>query len=80
MSILVVAEHDNHNLKPATLNAVSAALKIGEVTVIVAGHQCEAVGEEAAKIVGVSKVIVSSDAAFANGLAVSHVPTCVASV
>lgn len=69
MSILVVAEHDNHNLKPATLNAVSAALKIGEVTVIVAGHQCEAVGEEAAKIVGVSKVIVSSDAAFANGLA-----------
>jgi len=69
MSILVVAEHDNSELKAATLNAVTAAKALGEVSILVAGHQCAAVAEAAAKIDGVTKVLVADDPAFANGLA-----------
>lgn len=57
MSILVIAEHDNAGLKAATLNAVTAAIKIGvEVHVLVAGAGCAAVAEQAAKVAGVAKV------------------------
>ncbi len=69
MSILVVAEHDNSELKAATLNAVTAAAELGEVTLLVAGSDCGAVAEQAAKVAGVAKVAVADDAAFANGLA-----------
>jgi len=69
MSILVVAEHDNSELKAATLNTVTAAAQMGEVTVLVAGANCAGVAEAAAKIIGVAKVVVADDAAFANGLA-----------
>jgi len=69
MSILLVAEHDNSELKSATLNAVTAAAELGEVTVLIAGHNCTGVADQAAKVSGVTKVIVADDAAFANGLA-----------
>ena len=69
MSILVVAEHDNSELKSATLNAVTAASELGEVTLLVAGLDCGSVAEQAAKVAGVAKVIVADDGAFANGLA-----------
>jgi electron transfer flavoprotein alpha subunit len=69
MSILVVAEHDNSELKSATLNAVTAASELGEVTLLVAGLDCGAVADQAAKVAGVAKVIVADDGAFANGLA-----------
>jgi electron transfer flavoprotein alpha subunit len=69
MSILVVAEHDNSELKPATLNAVTAAQELGDVTILVAGQNCASVGEQAAKVAGVAKVVVADDAAFADGLA-----------
>ncbi len=69
MSILVVAEHDNSELKAATLNTVTAAAQMGDVTVLVAGANCAGVAEAAAKIIGVAKVVVADDAAFANGLA-----------
>lgn len=68
MSILVVAEHDNSELKAATLNAVTAAAELGEVTILVAGQDCAAVADQAAKVAGVAKVIVADDAAFAHGL------------
>ncbi|MDK9702595.1 MAG: FAD-binding protein [Sulfuritalea sp.] len=59
MSILVIAEHDNAGLKAATLNAVTAAAKIGgDIHVLVAGAGCGAVAEQAAKVTGVSKVKV----------------------
>jgi electron transfer flavoprotein alpha subunit len=59
MSVLVIAEHDHRVLKPATLNTVSAARKLGEsVTVLVAGHQCRAAAESAAKVQGVAKVVL----------------------
>ena len=59
MGILVIAEHDNASLKAATLNAVTAALELGEVTVLVAGHACAAPADEAAKINGVAKGLMA---------------------
>ena len=68
MSVLVIAEHDGKQLKPGTANAVTAAGRMGgEVTVLVAGHQCADAAKAAAKLTGVSKVL-HSDAAHYNGL------------
>ena len=70
MSILVIAEHDNKALNGATLNVVAAAQKIGgDITVMVAGSGAQAVAEQAAKVAGVSKVLLADDAAYANQLA-----------
>lgn len=70
MAILVIAEHDNATLKPATLNVVTAAAKIGgEIALLVAGSGCKPVAEEAAKVSGVSKVLLADDAALAHPLA-----------
>lgn len=70
MSILVIAEHDNKALNAATLNVVAAAQKIGgDITVLVAGSGAQAVAVQAAKVAGVSKVLLADDAAYANQLA-----------
>ena len=69
MSVLVVAEHDNATLKPATLNAVTAAAQLGEVAVLVAGANCRGVAEAAARIGGVAKVLLADDAAYEHRLA-----------
>jgi electron transfer flavoprotein alpha subunit len=70
MSILVIAEHDQSNLKPSTLNTVAAASKIGgEVHVLVAGAGCAGAGQAAAQVAGVSKVLVADAACLADGLA-----------
>ena len=70
MAILVYAEHDNKELKKATLNTVTAASKIGgDIVVLVAGLGCEAVAEQAAKVAGVSKVLCASNPAFEHQLA-----------
>ncbi len=70
MSILVVAEHDNASIKSATLNTVTAAKAIGgDIVVLVAGADCAAAGEAAAKIDGVSKVLVADNAAYGHQLA-----------
>ena len=58
MTALVIAEHDNHSIKPATLNTVTAAAQCGaEVHVLVAGQGAEAAAQAAAQIAGVAKVI-----------------------
>ena len=68
MSVLVIAEHDGKQLKPGTANAVTAAAKMGgDVTVLVAGHQCAEAAKAAAKMAGVKKVL-HSEAAHYNGL------------
>lgn len=68
--ILVYAEHDNSSLKAETLKTVAAAQKIGgDIHLLVAGHNCGAVAEEAAKVSGVAKVLVADNAAYANQLA-----------
>ena len=70
MTALVIAEHDNASLKASTLNTITAATQCaGDVHVLIAGHQCDAVAAAAAQIAGVSKVIVADGAQFAAGLA-----------
>jgi electron transfer flavoprotein alpha subunit len=70
MTTLIVAEHDNAHLKPATLNVVTAAQKLGQpIDILVAGQNCRAPAEAAAKIPGVAKVILVDDAAYAHPLA-----------
>ncbi|WP_350646871.1 FAD-binding protein [Pseudomonas sp. HY13-MNA-CIBAN-0226] len=69
MTILVIAEHDNKVVAPATLNTVAAAAKIGgDIHVLVAGLGAGAVAEAAAKIAGVAKVLVADNAAYAHQL------------
>ncbi|TSB02088.1 electron transfer flavoprotein subunit alpha/FixB family protein [Sphingorhabdus contaminans] len=74
MSVLVFVEHDNASVKDATLAAVTAAGKLGEVHALVAGSGCAAVAQEAAKIAGVTKVHVADDAAYAHQLAENVAP------
>ena len=70
MTALVIAEHDNASLKPATLNAVAAAQACGgDVHVLVAGHNAAAAAQAAAQIAGVAKVLHADGPALAHGLA-----------
>jgi electron transfer flavoprotein alpha subunit len=70
MSILVLAEHDNAELKPATLNTVTAAKAIGgDIHVLVAGEGCGGVADAAAKIDGVTKVLVADAPEYGHRLA-----------
>lgn len=70
MSILVIAEHDNARLNAATLKTLTAATQIGDdVTVLVAGYQCQAVADEVAQAAGVSKVLLADNAVYAHFLA-----------
>lgn len=78
MSVLVVAEHDNSEISPATLNTVTAAVEIGgDVAVLVAGSGSAGAAEAAAKIAGVSKVLHADAAEYANGLAENVAPLVV---
>ena len=70
MAILVLADHDNAHLSDQTAKALTAATKIGsDVHVLVAGAGAKAAAEQAAKLSGVSKVLVAEDASLANNLA-----------
>ena len=70
MTILVIAEHDNATLKDATHKTVTAAAAISTpVHVLVAGENCAAVAEAAAKIAGVEKVLLADAPAYARQLA-----------
>lgn len=70
MAILVYAEHDNAELKKATLSTVTAATQMGgDVHVLVAGSGCKPVAEQAAKVAGVSKVICVDNPAYEYQLA-----------
>jgi electron transfer flavoprotein alpha subunit len=70
MSILVIAEHDNNNIKGSTLNTVAAASEIsGEISLLVAGSNCTSVLDEAQTINNVSKIISVDDEKYANFLA-----------
>ncbi|MEP6740435.1 MAG: electron transfer flavoprotein subunit alpha/FixB family protein [Caldimonas sp.] len=70
MKALVVAEHDNATVRPATLNTVTAAMKCGgEVHVLIAGAGSSPAATAAAAIVGVTKVLHAEGGLFAHGLA-----------
>jgi electron transfer flavoprotein alpha subunit len=70
VSVLVIAEHDNASLRPATLNTVAAAAKIGgDIAVLVAGAGCEAAAKAAAAIPGVKKALRADAPQYKEGLA-----------
>ncbi|MBR8394955.1 FAD-binding protein [Burkholderia cenocepacia] len=70
MTNLVIAEHDGASIKAATLNTIAAAQKIGgDIHVLVAGHNAQGAAEAAAKIAGVSKVLLADAAQLEAGLA-----------
>ena len=70
MSILVIAEHDNTNLKGATLNTVAAAKEIGnDITLLVAGFNTSSVVDESKQLNGVTRILSCDDALYENALA-----------
>jgi electron transfer flavoprotein alpha subunit len=77
MMTLVWVEHDNASVKDATLHTVTAAAKLGEVHLLVAGAGCRAAAEAAAKIAGVAKVHVADNAAYEHALAENVAPLIV---
>ena len=74
MTILVIAEHDNADLKGSTLNTITAASELGPVTILIAGSGCTDVANTAANLSGVSKVLLVDDAQYANALAEVFTP------
>ena len=77
MSVLVLVEHDGAQVRDATLSAITAAGKLGEVHALVAGANVDAVAQEAAKIAGVSKVVVADAAHLDHDLAENVAPIAV---
>ena len=77
MSVLVLVEHDNAELKDATLAVVTAAAQLGEVHALVAGSGCAAVADQVAKIAGVTKVLLADDAAYGHALPENIAPLVV---
>ena len=70
MSILVIAEHDNSELKTATLNTVAAGMAIGgDIDILVAGSDCDSVAESASQVPGVGKVLLANKETYKNSLA-----------
>ena len=69
MNILVIAEHNNTNLLPATLHTVNAAKQIGKADLLVIGYNCQDVVDEGRKIEGINQVIFSNDAIYETPLA-----------
>ena len=75
MSVLVFAEHDNAELKVATLNVVTAAAQLdADIHIVVTGQDCASVADAAAKVAGVAKVLVADDAAYGHRLAENVAP------
>jgi len=75
MSVLIIAEHDNRSLKPATFNAIGAARKLGaDIHVLVAGEGCGLVAEQAARLEGVSLVQYADAAQYSAQLAEQVAP------
>ena len=70
MAILVIAEHDNQQLKPATLNTVNAASQLNQpISILVIGSDCQAAAEQASAVSGVDTVLVADNAAYQHQLA-----------
>ena len=77
MKTLVWVEHDGQSVKDATYAAITAAGKLGEVELLVAGQGVDGVAQAAAQIAGVTKVLVADDAAYAHNLAENVAPLVV---
>lgn len=77
MTVLIIAEHNNQQLNPATLHVVSAAAKLGEVHILVAGNAAAAVADQATQIAGVAKVLLADAAHYGEALAEELAPLVV---
>ena len=78
MTVLVLAEHDNNELNPATLNALAAAKAIaGDVDLLVAGEDCSSVVQKGATVDGVRKVLHVEGQQYAHALAENLAPLIV---
>ena len=70
MSILVIAEHDNSELKVATLNAVAAGMEIGgDIDILIAGSGCDSVADAASQIPGINQILLANKESYKNALA-----------
>lgn len=70
MSTLILVEHNNQTIHPATRNVLAAAVELGgEVTLLVAGHQCKAVAEQAATLTGAHSVLYVDKPCYEHPLA-----------
>lgn len=69
MRVLVLAEHDNNELKAQTHCTITCARQLGDVDVLVAGANCQSVADSAATIEGVNKVLLADDSGFEHALA-----------
>ena len=77
-NILIIAEHTNSELKPATLHTITAAQQIsGQITVLVAGKNCGGVAEKVAAVANVTKVLVADAPAYEHQLAENIAPLIV---
>ncbi len=75
MSVLVIAEHDNAELKSATLNTLTAAAQLSdEIAMLVVGHECRSVAEAAARIACINKVLLADAPHYAHQLAENVAP------
>lgn len=78
MALLIIAEHDNATLKPGVANTVAAAARIGgDIHILIAGHQASAAAQAAAKLHGVSRVLLADAAHLAHPLAENIAPIAV---
>jgi electron transfer flavoprotein alpha subunit len=81
MSVLIIAEHDNHEIKDATLSTIAAGQKMGgDITVLVAGHNCAEAATKASQIDCVSKVLKADDLSLAHNIAENLAPMIANSV
>ena len=69
MKVLAIAEHNNHELLPATLHTVNAAKQIGNTDLLVVGHNCQDVIDNASKIDGLNQVLYCNDEMYKNSIA-----------
>ena len=69
MKVLAIAEHNNHELLPATLHTVNAAKQIGDTDLLVVGHRCQEVIDNARKIDGLNQVHYCNDEMYKNSIA-----------
>ena len=69
MKVLAIAEHNNHELLPATLHTVNAAKQIGDTDLLVVGHSCQEIIDNARKIDGLNQVLYCNDEMYKNSIA-----------
>ena len=77
MKVLVIAEHNNSELNPSTLNTITAGTQLGDVDVLIAGENCDAVASAATNIIGVQKVLHTDAPHYAHAIAEELAPLAV---